>query len=120
MASIPDSSWTLVTVFGELDLVSGDQIRPQLYDALATSASGVELDLSGLSFCDCAGLSVLLELRHRARTQGKTVTIRAADPAFDRLLHLIGGHELFPRPRSRHPQPHAHRSPLSPELVSSS
>ncbi|MFF8868335.1 STAS domain-containing protein [Streptomyces sp. NPDC015139] len=105
-------------MLGELDLASGDQIRPQLYDALAKSTSGIELDLSGLSFCDCAGLSVLLELRHRALTQEKSVTIRAADPAFDRLLHLIGAHELFPRPHSRCPQPHAHRSPPSPKLVS--
>ncbi|WP_435280143.1 STAS domain-containing protein [Streptomyces sp. 1222.5] len=103
---------------GELDIVSGDQIRAQLYDALATSTSGIELDLSGLGFCDCAGLSVLLELRRRALTQGKTVAIRAADPAFDRLLHLIGAHELFPRPRSRCPQAHAHRAPSSPKLVS--
>ncbi|MFJ8036531.1 STAS domain-containing protein [Streptomyces sp. NPDC096032] len=118
MSSEPDGSWTLVTMLGELDFVSGDQIRTQLSNALATSTSGVELDLSGLSFCDCAGLSVLLELRHRALAQGKTVTIRAADPAFDRLLHLIGAHELFPRPQSRGPQPHAHRPKSSPKLVS--
>ncbi|WP_435279646.1 STAS domain-containing protein [Streptomyces sp. 1222.5] len=103
---------------GELDIVSGDQIRAQLYDALATSTSGIELDLSGLGFCDCAGLSVLLELRHRALTQGKTVAIRAADPTFDRLLHLIGAHELFPRTQPRCPQAHAHRAPSSPKLVS--
>ena len=118
VSCVPDGSWTLVSVSGELDLVTGDQIRAQLYDALAASTSGIELDLSGLSFCDCAGLSVFLELRHLALPQGKTVAIRTADPAFDRLLHLIGAHELFPRSESRCPEPHAHRPPTSPKLMS--
>ncbi|MGW5328116.1 STAS domain-containing protein [Streptomyces sp. NPDC004014] len=84
-----------VTVDGDLDFDTGDQVRDRLDAALAASARGVELDLSGLGFCDCAGLSVLLELRHRALGQGKTVTIRASNPAVDRLLDLLGAHELF-------------------------
>lgn len=82
-------------VRGELDLVSGDQIRARLLDALAASSNRLELDLSGLSFCDCAGLNVLLELRHRALRQGKAVTIQAASPAVARLLDLTGAQELF-------------------------
>ncbi|MYV40856.1 anti-sigma factor antagonist [Streptomyces sp. SID1328] len=89
-----------VIVRGELDLVSGDQIRARLVEALAASSHRLELDLSGLSFCDCAGLNVLLELRHRALSQGKTVTIQAASPAIDRLLDLTGAQKLFSPERS--------------------
>ncbi|MFF8954099.1 STAS domain-containing protein [Streptomyces sp. NPDC014940] len=97
-ASVPAASNNTpipVTVDGELDFDAGDQVRDRLDEALAASARGVELDLSGLGFCDCAGLSVLLELRHRALGQGKTVTIRASNPAVDRLLDLVGARELF-------------------------
>ncbi|MER7306787.1 STAS domain-containing protein [Streptomyces griseoluteus] len=85
---------------GELDLVSGEQIRGRLVEALTASPNRLELDLSGVSFCDCAGLNVLLELRHRALSQGKTVTIRAASPVVDRLLDLIGAQKLFAPERS--------------------
>jgi len=98
VSSTPSSNPTLVTVRGELDLASGHQVRDRLGKALAASSSGLELDLSGLAFCDCAGLNVMLELRHRALSQGKTVTIRAAGPAVDRLLDLVGVRELFSPP----------------------
>ncbi|MFF7969431.1 STAS domain-containing protein [Streptomyces sp. NPDC007903] len=94
-----------VIVQGELDLVSGDQIRAHLVEALTASSSELELDLSGLSFCDCAGLNVLLELRQRALSQGKAVTIQAVSPTVDRLLDLTGAQELFSPERSRCTEP---------------
>ncbi|MFI9809099.1 STAS domain-containing protein [Streptomyces sp. NPDC052301] len=84
-----------VTVRGELDLDSGRQLRPDLHEALAGSAGDVDLDLSGLDFCDCAGLSVLQDLRQRAVALGRTVVVRSSSPAFDRLLLLVGAQELF-------------------------
>lgn len=96
----PSGNRNRVTMQGELDLVSGNQIRAHLLEALAASSNGLELDLSRLSFCDCAGLKVLLDLRHRALSQGKAVTIRAVSPAVDRLLDLTGAQELFSPERS--------------------
>lgn len=103
--SAPSDSRIRVTVRGELDFDTGDQVRERLDEALAASAGGVELDLSGLDFCDCAGLSVLLELRHRALGQGKTVTVRASNPTADRLLDLLGARELFSRQHSGGAEP---------------
>ncbi|MFE0350854.1 STAS domain-containing protein [Streptomyces griseoluteus] len=106
-----------VTVRGELDLVSGDRIRGRLVDALTASPHRLELDLSGVSFCDCAGLNVLLELRHRALRQGKAVTIQAGSPAVDRLLDLTGAQELFSPERSwcTEPASFGAASPTSPK-----
>jgi anti-anti-sigma factor len=87
-----------VEILGELDLDSGTQLRGDLFEALARSSGGLELDLSRLEFCDCAGLSVLMELRRRADQQDKTVVVRACSPAVDRLLTLIGAQELFATP----------------------
>jgi len=91
---------TRVTVRGELDLNAGRHLHCQLHTALADSACGLDLDLSRLGFCDCAGLSVLLDLREHALGQGKTITIRAVGPAVDRLLDLVGARELFTTPHS--------------------
>ncbi|MGW5369018.1 STAS domain-containing protein [Streptomyces sp. NPDC004009] len=84
-----------VTVRGELDFDSGEGLRGDLDAVLAGSTSGVDLDLGGLDFCDCAGLNVLLDLRRCALEQGKTVVIRAGTPVVDRLLTLLGAQGLF-------------------------
>ncbi|MET8580200.1 STAS domain-containing protein [Streptomyces collinus] len=96
-----------VTVRGELDLVSGNRLRGPLGEALTASTGGLDLDLSGLTFCDCAGLTVLLELRLRALSRGKTVVIQHSSPATDRLLHLLGAQDLFspPQPHRQDPRP---------------
>lgn len=79
---------------GELD-VGAEWLRPQLYAALASSTTGVDLDLAGVGFCDCAGLNVLLDLRREALDQGKTITITSCGRALGRLLDLTGARELF-------------------------
>ncbi|MEU6273313.1 STAS domain-containing protein [Streptomyces populi] len=113
VSSAPSGNPTPVAIHGELDLVSGPQVRDRLGEALAASSGGLALDLSGLAFCDCAGLNVLLEIRHRALSQGKTVTIQAADPAIVRLLDLVGIQELFSSPRARCAEP-PRREPVAP------
>lgn len=118
---------TRVEIHGELDLDSGNRLRPDLHEALADSAGGLDLDLHGLAFCDCAGLRVLLDLRQRALSQNKSVVIRASSPAVDRLLALIGAHGLSAPPPPqydalRHPAPGTAphpKAPASPAVMTS-
>ena len=83
-----------VTCRGEFD-VGAEWLQPELYAALDRSATGVDLDLSEVGFCDCGGLNVLLGLRRAALDQGKTVSVRVCSPAVGRLLDLTGARELF-------------------------
>ncbi|MER7562074.1 ANTAR domain-containing protein [Streptomyces sp. NPDC097941] len=85
---------TVVTCRGEFD-IGAQELRSELYDVLDRSATGVDLDLDEVRFCDCAGLNVLLDLRREALDQGKTVTVRAYSPSVGRLLDLTGARELF-------------------------
>ncbi|WP_328883921.1 ANTAR domain-containing protein [Streptomyces sp. NBC_00299] len=103
------SSWPLVTavraggdrvmvkVSGELDLDTSERLQGVLREALNRSVRGVDLHLEGVSFCDCSTLNILLNVRHFALEQGKTVAIHAASTAVDRLLSLTGTHSLFGR-----------------------
>jgi len=87
---------------GELD-IGARWLQPELYAALNRSATGVDLDLEGVGFCDCAGLNVLLDLRREALDQGKTVTVRSCGPAVGRLLDLTGAGELFKAEEAHRP-----------------
>ncbi|MFD5842904.1 ANTAR domain-containing protein [Streptomyces chartreusis] len=94
----PDGDRVSVEVRGELDLDTSERLRGALREALRRSVRGVDLDLKGVTFCDCAALNILLALRLRALKQGKTVVISASGAAVDRLLDLTRTRELFAGP----------------------
>ncbi|WP_370253028.1 ANTAR domain-containing protein [Streptomyces sp. V4I8] len=87
-----------MTVSGELDLDASERLRSVLRDALSRSVRGIELDLQGVSFCDCSALNILLYLRNRALEQSKTVVIHSTSAVVDRLLTLTSTHALFGHP----------------------
>ncbi|MER5211820.1 ANTAR domain-containing protein [Streptomyces sp. NPDC002838] len=85
----------VVTVWGELGLQAEPWLRHALRSALADSTRGIDLDLSGVEFFDCATLNVLLGIRQQALEESKTVTLRAAGPAVERVLDLTDARSLF-------------------------
>jgi anti-anti-sigma factor len=66
-----------------------------LREVLSRSVRGMELDLSGIDFCDCAGLNALLRVRRHARGDGRTVAIRTASAVVHRLLSVTCTRSLF-------------------------
>ncbi|MGC5561288.1 ANTAR domain-containing protein [Streptomyces sp. FR-108] len=84
-----------VVAAGEIDMDTCPVLRHTLGEALAESLCGVDLDLAGVDFCDCSGLNVLLLVRRRASADGKTVAVRSASRAVERLLTLSDTASLF-------------------------
>jgi anti-anti-sigma factor len=83
-----DETLTL-TVTGELTITTADTARTQLAALLQrSSAPQVRLDLGGLSFCDLAGLRVLLQISVLADAADRTIRVSAASPAVNNLLNL--------------------------------
>ena len=91
----PAGARTVVVVSGEIDIDTEQTLQRALRLALARSSEGVDLDLTGAGFCDCSGLNVLLRVRRIALTDGKTLRIRAAAPAVERLLTPTDTSSLF-------------------------
>ncbi|ELP61715.1 ANTAR domain-containing protein [Streptomyces turgidiscabies] len=91
----PEGYATLVVVTGAIDLVTEQALHRGLRQALASSERGIDLDLSGVDFCDCSGLNVLLRLRRHALEEGKIITIRSAGAAALRLFSITGTLPLF-------------------------
>ncbi|MER7511182.1 STAS domain-containing protein [Streptomyces lavendulae] len=81
-----------VRVSGEVDFGNAAILREDLLTALAsqrdTPLVDLSVDLSRVTFCDCAGLNALLCTRLAALRVGRGVRITAASRPVERLLHL--------------------------------
>nr|WP_052709238.1 STAS domain-containing protein [Streptomyces sp. NRRL S-495] len=92
----------LVVVGGEIDLDVAPRFSRALAAALRASATGLDVVMQNVPFCDCCGLNALLELRLQAEDAGKDLVLTAASPQVLRLLELTGTAELFgPRDAAR-------------------
>ena len=81
---------------GELDLAACDNLGPAVI-AAAEQAPAVELDLGGVTFCDSAGLALVINASEIAAERGHRFQVSRAWPRVLRLFeiadvqHLVGG-----------------------------
>jgi len=80
----------VVAVSGELDIDSARGLERELA-AVAGVGRPLILDLAGLRFCDCAGLSLFLRVQQRARAAGGSLHLAALTP---RVLRVIAAARL--------------------------
>jgi anti-anti-sigma factor len=80
----------VVRLRGELDVSSVDGLRQAMHGILKSLPQTVVVDVSGLGFADCAGLSVLSSARRRLAEQGRKLIITDPQPLVQRLLTLTG------------------------------
>ncbi|SEG24810.1 anti-anti-sigma factor [Thermomonospora echinospora] len=81
---------TLVALHGELDLATTAVLRERLLATLHHGTRLLIIDLSGVSFCDAAGLTVLLGTQRRAAGLGITLSLAAPNPQVAKLLRITG------------------------------
>lgn len=86
----PEWDATVITVSGELDLASADQLDEAVRHAEeSTTTRWIVVDLEDVSFLDSTGLSMLLEARKRARENGNRLRfVRSRHDQVKRLLSL--------------------------------
>ncbi|MET9664756.1 STAS domain-containing protein [Streptomyces sp. NPDC006475] len=89
-----ESGRSRVVVVGEIDLEEAPAFRVALDSALG-AATGLDLDLTRVSFCDCSCLRVLMEVHYAALASGRTVAVSDASRCVWRLLDLTGTGELL-------------------------
>ncbi|MGW6318619.1 STAS domain-containing protein [Streptomyces sp. NPDC055099] len=93
--TVRDGARVTVIMRGELDLDTCQQLRPDLLRALGGSAQGIDLQLKEVTFCDCSGTNLMLDLHRLALRQGKTVTVLSSSLAVDRMFELTAIRDLF-------------------------
>jgi anti-sigma B factor antagonist len=79
-----------VAVGGELDMESGPCLRDQLTCMIRAIGPRLALDLTGVTFIDCSGLTALLTARKAAQAQGGWLRLVAVSRCVGRLVQITG------------------------------
>jgi anti-anti-sigma factor len=90
-ASCPAPGTVRVAVAGEIDLSTAGVLHAELLNALsARLPDRIEVDLAGVTFLDCGGLTVLIVAGKAAARTGCRLRITNPQPIVRRVLDLTG------------------------------
>jgi anti-sigma B factor antagonist len=87
-----------VKVEGELDLVSARLLCDVLDAAVDSEGGDVDVDMSSTTFCNSAGLAVLLTAQRQLQLIGRRLRIVHASRSVQRPLDLLGMRRLLGSP----------------------
>jgi anti-sigma B factor antagonist len=82
----------VLRLLGELDLSNKALFADVIGGILEQRPQMLVLDLSGLAFMDCSGLSVLVSARRHLAGDQRSLFVTGAQPIVRRLIALVGIH----------------------------
>jgi anti-anti-sigma factor len=84
------AAFTIARLEGDLDIATAPALRERLLGVLGPGVRLLIIDLSGVSFCDAAGLAVLIGAQRRTIARGIVVRLAAPRPQLAKLLRITG------------------------------
>jgi anti-sigma B factor antagonist len=95
LAVRPAGDGIIVAVSGAVDVCTEDPLQQVLLRIMRERSARIFLDVSGVSFMDCAGLRALLTTRRRAELRGGCMRLIATSAAVRRIIELTRAHEAL-------------------------
>ena len=92
----PAGDGTVVSVSGDVDICTVTALEDVLRRTMRERSPRLLLDLSEVSFMDCAGLRAIVMIRRHAQLRGGSVRLIAVSAAVRRIVDLAGARDLFP------------------------
>ncbi len=77
-------------ISGEIDIASASWLRETLLLAIRCHGAAICVDLRGVTFLDCAGVSALLATARRARLEGGRMRVTSPSAPAMRVIALLG------------------------------
>jgi anti-sigma B factor antagonist len=90
------SGWTVVTVYGELDVATSPQLRERLIELVNDGRARLVLALDGIDFLDSTGLGTIVSVLKRARTHGGDLRLVCTETRITRLFEITGLDKAVP------------------------
>ena len=87
--------WTVLAVFGEIDVASAPRLREQLITLVNDQKHRIVVDLGGVDFIDSTGLGVLIGARKRVRAHDGDVVLVCTEPRIVKVFEITGLDQLF-------------------------
>lgn len=85
----------LMSVSGELDYHTAPRLRAGLDEVPLEQGVSLIIDLSGLTYCDSTGISILVSAYHRAKAAGTVLALAGLNPDISRVFRVIGLDQVF-------------------------
>jgi anti-sigma B factor antagonist len=93
-------AWTagsaVVSLPAEIDILNAEDVRDTLLAVLNRGVSLLIIDMTGTTFCACAGVGAVARAYLRARANGGQVRLAARAPIVRRMLALTGVDRIVP------------------------
>ena len=80
----------IAEIRGEIDIASASWLRETLLLAIGCHGPVVCVDLRGVTFLDCSGISALLATARRARLEGGRMRVTGPSAPARRVIALLG------------------------------
>lgn len=90
------AGWTVVSVYGELDVATSPMLRERLIRLVSEGSSNLVLDLEGVDFLDSTGLGTIVSVLKRARTRGGDLRLVSTQARIHRLFEITGLDKAVP------------------------
>ncbi|WP_327584649.1 STAS domain-containing protein [Nonomuraea sp. NBC_00507] len=87
---------TVLRLNGELDLGTGEAFTRACAQLLVRDQVKIVVDVSGLGFCDCSGLSAFIAEQREAERRGGYLRLLGVHGSLARLLTLTDLLDAFP------------------------
>ncbi|GHD82659.1 STAS domain-containing protein [Streptomyces goshikiensis] len=84
-----DARGLRVSLAGELDLYTAEQVGPRLRELARFGHRDIVLDLCGLSFCDSAGIDLFIRLHRRCRAEGTRLLLCDVPPLVVKSMRVL-------------------------------
>ena len=95
---------TRVAVVGEVDLATALVLRDRLLNVLHEQTRAVlDVDLAGVTFLDCIGISALVAARNAAVQTGRQMRVTHPQPIVRRVLEMTGLLDVLTAPIDQPP-----------------
>jgi anti-anti-sigma factor len=85
----------IVVLPDEIDAVNAESLAELLGAAIVPGVTVVVADLTGTSFCDCAGINSLLLASRQASASNAELRLAVRSPAVLRILELTGADQVL-------------------------
>lgn len=88
-------AWSLLSVAGEVDMASAQQLRGQLVELVSAGRVQVVVDCANIEFIDSTGLGVLVGALQRLRGSDGEPRLAAVGASMSRTLEITGLNRVF-------------------------